>query len=82
MLRPRDPEPGSAARPDPLVSLTVAALSGIAFALLAAAVLAVYTYSTPDVELPLVIAITLAFSTVLILNLLRLIVRRMRLQRR
>jgi hypothetical protein len=59
----------------------VAGLALIAAALFAAAVLAVYTYSTPAVELPLVIAITLAFVTVCIAFLLGLAVRRLRTSR-
>jgi hypothetical protein len=78
MLRPRDPEPGPPARPDPLASITVALLSLIGLALLAAAILAVYTYSTPDVELPLVIAITLASVAVLLANLIRVAAGRLR----
>ena len=50
------------AGPDPIASLAVAVLSGIAIALFVAAILAVYTYSTPAVELPLVIAIAVAFA--------------------
>ena len=78
MLRSRDPEPGLTAPPDPLAAITVALLGGIALALLAAAILAVYTYSTPDVELPLVIAISLAAAVVLAANLLRLAATRLR----
>ena len=71
MLRPREPEPiGRSAPRDPLISLTVLLLGLIAVALFAAAILAVYTYSTPGVELPLVIAISLGFGLVLAANLL------------
>jgi len=63
MLRSRTPQE-SVAQPDPLAAAAVLGLSVVALALFAAAVLAVYTYSTPDVELPLVIAITLAFVVV------------------
>jgi hypothetical protein len=78
MLRPRDPEPAGATRPDPLGSITVGMLGLIALGLLAAAILAVYTYATPAVELPLVIAISLAFGAVLLINLLRLAISRAR----
>ena len=78
MLRSRDPEPGSTAPPDALAAITVGLLGGIALALLAAAILAVYTYATPDVELPLVIAISLAFVVVLAVNVLRLATRHLR----
>jgi hypothetical protein len=79
MLRSRDPEPVRAASAaDPFVSITVAVLGFIALALFVAAVLAVYTYSTPAVELPLVIGISLGFSTLMLLNLFRLAMRRAR----
>jgi hypothetical protein len=79
MLRPRDPEPvPSRDRTDPFISLTVAVLAGIAVALFVAAVLAVYTYSTPAVELPLVIGISLGFSALLFANVFRLALRRVR----
>ena len=42
------------------------------------AILATYTYSTPNVELPLVIAIVLLFVVMLGANLLRLAVRNLR----
>jgi hypothetical protein len=79
MLRPRDPEPVRAeAGADPFASITVLVLGFIAMALFAAAVLAVYTYSTPAVELPLVIGISLGFSVLMLMNLLRLAMRRLR----
>ncbi len=72
MLRSRDPAPAlpSQRAADPLGSLTVTLLWLIALALFAAAILAVYTYSTPGVEVPLVIAIALSFGVVLALNVL------------
>jgi uncharacterized integral membrane protein len=77
MLDPREPVTARN-RPDPVVSITIGALTVIAVALFAAAVLATYTYSTPDVELPLVIAIVLFFVVVVGANLLRLAVRHLR----
>jgi hypothetical protein len=77
MLDPREQAPARK-RPDPLLSITVGALTVIAVALFVAAVLATYTYSTPDVELPLVIAIALFFVVVAVANLLRLAVRHLR----
>ena len=75
-------DPGESAlerrRPDPLSVLTVGALSVIAVGLFIAAVLATYTYSTPNVELPLVIAIALFFVLVAGANLVRLAVRLLR----
>jgi hypothetical protein len=65
-------------RADPVSSITVGALSVIAVALFFAAVFATYTYSTPGVELPLVIGITLCFVVVLGANLLRLAARLLR----
>lgn len=71
MLRPREPEPSppGGAR-DPVVSVTVSFLALIAVALFVAAILAVYGYSTPGAEVPLVIAISLAFGVVVVLNVL------------
>lgn len=77
MLDVRDSAAGRD-RPDPVLSITVGALSVIALALFAAAVLATYTYSTPDVELPLVIAIVLFFVVVVGANLVRIAVRHFR----
>jgi uncharacterized integral membrane protein len=77
MLDPREPTAVSG-RTDPVLSITVGALAVIALALLVAAVLATYTYSTPNVELPLIIAIALCFVVVLGANLFRLAVRHLR----
>ena len=77
MLDPREPA-ALRGRNDPVLSITVGALAVIAVALLVAAVLATYTYSTPDVELPLIIAIALCFVVVLGANLVRLAVRYLR----
>jgi Na+/glutamate symporter len=77
MLDPRE-QSAQIRRADPLSAITVAALSIIALALLSAAVLATYTYSTPNVELPLVIAVSLFFVAVVVANILRLAVRHLR----
>ncbi len=77
MLDPREPVL-QRRQADPVLAITVGALSVIAAALFVAAFLAIYTYSTPDVELPLVIAIALFFVVVLGANLLRLAVRHLR----
>jgi hypothetical protein len=77
MLDSREPALGRV-RPDPVLSITIGALSVIALALFAAAVLATYTYSTPDVELPLVIAIALCFVVVVGANVVRIAVRHFR----
>jgi hypothetical protein len=84
MLRPRgaapaEPIPGQPrARRDPLTSLTAFFLGVIAIGLFVAAILAVYTYSTPAVELPLVIALALAFSALLAVNIIGLALRQLR----
>ena len=78
MLRPREPLPRTPPEPDPVAAFTVFTLALIALGLFVAAILAVYTYSTPAVELPLVVAIALAFSLLLLVNLLRLGVRQVR----
>jgi uncharacterized integral membrane protein len=77
MLDPREPTVRDR-RTDPVSAITVGALSVIAVALFVAAVLATYTYSTPNVELPLVIAIALFFVVILGANILRLAVRHLR----
>jgi hypothetical protein len=77
MLDPREPA-ARGGRADPLLAITVGALTVIAVALFIAAVLATYTYSTPNVELPLVIAIALFFVVVIGANLLRIAVRHLR----
>ena len=77
MLDPREPAVRGR-QTDPVSAITVGALSVIAVALFAAAVLATYTYSTPNVELPLVIAIALFFVVILGANLLLLAVRLVR----
>jgi CHASE2 domain-containing sensor protein len=77
MLDPREPAVENR-HTDPVSAITVGALSIIAVALFVAAFLATYTYSTPNVELPLVIAIALLFVVVLGANLLRWTVRHLR----
>ena len=77
MLDPREPT-ARGRQTDPISAITVGALSVIAVGLFAAAILATYTYSTPNVELPLVIAIGLFFVVILGANLLRLAVRHLR----
>lgn len=78
MLRPREPVPGRPPGPDPVLAFTVFVLGLIALGLFLAAFLAVYTYSTPGIEAPLVIAITIAFSVLLVVNVIRLAVRQLR----
>jgi hypothetical protein len=54
MLRSRSAVVARRSSPDPLVALNVAAMALVAFGLLLAAILAVYDYSTPGAEAPLV----------------------------
>jgi hypothetical protein len=77
MLDPREPTAGPV-RADPVLSITVGALAVIAVALFVAAVLATYTYSTPGVELPLVIAVALFFVVIVGANIVRIAVRHLR----
>jgi hypothetical protein len=77
MLDPREPTV-QRRQTDPLSAITVGALSVIAAGLFVVAILATYTYSTPNVELPLVIAIVVLFVVMLGANLLRLAVRTLR----
>ena len=77
MLDPREPGTQSR-RADPVSAITVGALSVIAVALFAAAVLATYTYATPNVELPLVIAVSLFFVVVVFANIFRVAMRHLR----
>jgi len=77
MLSPRGPEE-AVRRPDPLASIVVFGLALIAVGLFVAAILAVYTYSTPAAELPLIVAIALAFVTLFATLLLGLALRRFR----
>ena len=78
MLR-RDDAPARLDRgADPLGSITVVFLALIGVALFIAAILAVYTYSTPGVEVPMVVAISIAFAAVLAFNVLGHALRRLR----
>jgi hypothetical protein len=54
--------------PDPLVSLNVGALAIVAFGLLIAGILAVYDYSTPGAEAPLVLWIALIAVALVIVD--------------
>jgi Na+/glutamate symporter len=77
MLDPREPNVQSR-QMDPVSAITVGGLTVIAVALFVAAILATYTYSTPNVELPLVIAVALFFVVVVGANILRAAVRHLR----
>lgn len=78
MLEPREPIPERTTRGlDPILAFSVLVLALVALGLILAAFLAVYTYSTPGLEAPLVIGLTLAFGGVVVLNVVRLGVRRL-----
>jgi formate/nitrite transporter FocA (FNT family) len=78
MLRPREGSTQASTGLDPVLALSIFVLALIALGLFVAAFLAVYTYSTPGVEAPLVIAITLAFSLILVINVVRVGIRSLR----
>ena len=78
MLRPREGSSEASTGLDPVLAFSILVLALIAAGLFVAAFLAVYTYSTPGVEAPLVIAITLAFSLILVINVVRVGIRSLR----
>lgn len=78
MLRPREGSSEASTGLDPVLAFSIFVLALIAIGLLVAAFLAVYTYSTPGVEAPLVLAITLAFSLILVINVVRVGLRSLR----
>ena len=78
MLRPREGSTKASTGLDPVQAFSIFVLALIAIGLLVAAFLAVYTYSTPGVEAPLVVAITLAFSLILVINVVRVGIRSLR----
>jgi len=78
MLRPREGSTEASTGLDPVLAFTILVLALIAVGLFVAAFLAVYTYSTPGVEAPLVLAITLAFSLILVINVVRVGIRSLR----
>ena len=78
MLRPREGSSEASTGLDPVLAFSIFVLALIAIGLLVAAFLAGYTYSTPGVEAPLVLAITLAFSLILVINVVRVGLRSLR----
>jgi tRNA A37 threonylcarbamoyltransferase TsaD len=78
MLRPREAVPEHRKGLDPVLAFTVLMLALIALGLFLAGFLAVYTYSTPGLEAPLVVGLTVAFSLLLVINVLRLGIRSLR----
>lgn len=78
MLRPREGSTEASTGLDPVLAFSIFVLALIAIGLFVAAFLAVYTYSTPGVEAPLVLSITLAFSLILVINVVRVGIRSLR----
>ena len=78
MLRPREGSSDAATGLDPVLAFSIFVLALIALGLFVAAFLAVYTYSTPGVEAPLVLAMSLAFSLILVINVVRVGIRSLR----
>ncbi|MHB8718956.1 MAG: hypothetical protein ACYDAC_08715 [Candidatus Dormibacteria bacterium] len=77
MLRTR-PEDLGRDGPDPLVTLDVAAAALVSAGLLLAGILAVYDYSTPGAEAPLVLCVALIAVAALALNVAVVLVRHIR----
>lgn len=65
-------------RPDPVASVLATILTLVATALLVAAILAVYTYQTPQIEGPLVATIAAVFVATLAFAIVVLLVRHAR----
>jgi len=78
MLRPREGSTEASTGLDPVLAFSILVLALIAVGLFVAAFLAVYTYSTPGVEAPLVLSITIAFSLILVINVVRVGIRSLR----
>lgn len=69
MLRRSDsPVPRPRGGPDPVARLTVGLLVGVAVGLLIAGILAVYDYTTPSIEAPLVTAVAALFVATVAFN--------------
>ena len=78
MLRQRETPRDRRSGLDPVLALSVLILGLIALGLFLAAFLAVYTYSTPGLEAPLVLAMVVAFGVLVVINVLRLGIRSLR----
>ncbi len=70
MLQTRSAAPGPHHRPDPLVALDIAGMSVVCLGLLLAGILAVYDYSTPGAEAPLVLTTAAVAVVLLLVNVL------------
>jgi hypothetical protein len=78
MLRGRQPADAAQTAPDPLVSVSVAAMALVAIGLLLAGILAVYDWKTPGAEAPLVFWIAVIAVVTLAIDLLVIGVRYLR----
>ena len=70
MLQTRSPATPPRRSPDPLVAIDVAGMSVVCLGLLLAGILAVYDYSTPGAEAPLVLATAAVAVVLLVVNVL------------
>ena len=78
MLQTRSHAAGRPTQPDPLVALDVAAMTVLCVGLLLAAFLAVYDYSTPGAEAPLVLGLAALAVFVFVVNVVVMTVRHVR----
>ena len=65
-------------RPDPIATITACLLAVICVGLLAAAVSAIYTYSTPTWEGPLVLVLSALSAATLVINIAAMTTRHFR----
>lgn len=81
MLRGRQRSVPSRGGPDPLVSVSVAAMAAVAVGLLLAGILAVYDWKTPGAEAPLVFWVAVVAVATLLVDVLVVAARYARRQR-
>jgi hypothetical protein len=81
MLRGRPPSEAAPPAPDPLVSVSVAAMVVVALGLLLAGILAVYDWKTPGAEAPLVFWVAVLAVATLVIDLLVVGARHLRRRR-
>ena len=78
MLRTTEPSASRRSTPDPLIAVNVAGLAAVAVGLLIAAILAVYDYSTPGAEAPLVLWLAVTAAALFALDVTVLGARQLR----
>ncbi len=80
MLQPRDPHDRipEATRPDPATSITAVLLALVALGLLLGAILAVYDWTVPGAEKPLLVAVVIAFGAALGVQILAVTARHLK----